>query len=66
MTLYLSTSFLSAQISVELAQAEQKIQKQAAQLECSLRGVLHEQYLEKFISEDHWDTLNVNPVRLLT
>ncbi|XP_048877737.1 NFX1-type zinc finger-containing protein 1 [Brienomyrus brachyistius] len=50
------------EISMELAQAEQRIQEQASQLECSLRGILHEQYLERFISEDHWNSLNVNPM----
>ncbi|KAG9353375.1 hypothetical protein JZ751_017954 [Albula glossodonta] len=50
------------EISTELAQAEQKILQQAGQLECSLRGVLHEQFLERFISEEHWDSLCNQPL----
>ncbi|KAG7478317.1 hypothetical protein MATL_G00079120, partial [Megalops atlanticus] len=50
------------EISAELAQAEQRILQQAGQLECSLRGVLHEQFLERFISEDHWDSLSNQPM----
>ncbi|KAK6319679.1 hypothetical protein J4Q44_G00108900 [Coregonus suidteri] len=40
---------------------ETKIQTQSVQLECSLRGVLREQYLQKFISEKHWDSLILQP-----
>ncbi|KAG5836364.1 hypothetical protein ANANG_G00253830 [Anguilla anguilla] len=50
------------EISTELAQAEQKIVQQASQLECSLRGIMHEQFLERFISEDHWDCLSNQPM----
>ncbi|KAJ8259276.1 hypothetical protein COCON_G00182880 [Conger conger] len=50
------------EISTELGQAEQKMVQQASQLECSLRGVLHEQYLELFISERHWDSLRLQPM----
>ncbi|KAJ8260466.1 hypothetical protein GJAV_G00182490 [Gymnothorax javanicus] len=50
------------EISTELAQAEQKIVQQASQLECSLRGVLHEQFLERFIAEEHWDSLSNQPM----
>ncbi|KAJ8358613.1 hypothetical protein SKAU_G00151380, partial [Synaphobranchus kaupii] len=50
------------EISTELGKAEQKIMQQAGQLECSLRGVLHEQYLERFILEDHWDSLSNQPM----
>ncbi|KAL4624352.1 NFX1-type zinc finger-containing protein 1-like [Arapaima gigas] len=49
------------EISVELAQAEQRILEQASQLECSMRGILHEQFLEQFISDHHWESLNNNP-----
>uniref|UniRef100_A0A8C9W6D5 Zinc finger NFX1-type containing 1 n=1 Tax=Scleropages formosus TaxID=113540 RepID=A0A8C9W6D5_SCLFO len=47
----------------EVTQAEQRILEQASQLECSLRGILREEFLEKFISEDHWESLNNSPVR---
>ncbi|KAJ8401330.1 hypothetical protein AAFF_G00385610 [Aldrovandia affinis] len=50
------------EISTELAQAEQKILQQASQLECSLRGVMQEKYLERFIAEDHWDSLCNQPM----
>ncbi|XP_041944382.1 NFX1-type zinc finger-containing protein 1 [Alosa sapidissima] len=50
------------EIHKELAEAEQLIKRQAAQLECSLRGVIHEQFLERYISEVHWDSLCVQPL----
>lgn len=31
-------------------------------LECSLKGVLREGFLRKFISDRHWDSLNLPPV----
>lgn len=70
LSFYASLSYLllicehgvSPQIHKELAEAEQLIKRQAAQLECSLLGVIHEQFLERYISEEHWDSLCVQPV----
>ena len=31
-------------------------------MECMLRGVIHEQFLERYISEVHWDSLCLQPV----
>ncbi|XP_062400969.1 NFX1-type zinc finger-containing protein 1 [Sardina pilchardus] len=49
------------EIHKELEEAEQLIKRQAAQLECSLRGVIQEQFLERYISDVHWDSLCVQP-----
>ncbi|XP_063071469.1 NFX1-type zinc finger-containing protein 1 isoform X2 [Engraulis encrasicolus] len=49
------------EIHKELTEAEQHIKTQSAQLECSLRGVIHEQFLENHISDQHWDSLCLQP-----
>ncbi|KAL2090898.1 hypothetical protein ACEWY4_013161 [Coilia grayii] len=49
------------EIHKELTEAEQLIKTQTARLECSLRGVIHEQFLERYISEEHWDSLCLQP-----
>ncbi|MGH0131754.1 UNVERIFIED_CONTAM: hypothetical protein FKN15_048582 [Acipenser sinensis] len=49
------------EITSELAQAGQRIEEEAGHLECTLRGVLHEQYLERFIQEEHWSGLCHQP-----
>ncbi|XP_058859424.1 NFX1-type zinc finger-containing protein 1-like, partial [Acipenser ruthenus] len=49
------------EITSELAQAGQRIEEEAGHLECTLRGVLHEQYLERFIHEEHWSGLCHQP-----
>ncbi|CDR00489.1 unnamed protein product, partial [Oncorhynchus mykiss] len=54
----------NSEIYDALRTEETKIQTQSVQLECSLRGVLREQYLQKFISEKHWDSLTLQPVSL--
>ncbi|XP_031682929.1 NFX1-type zinc finger-containing protein 1-like isoform X2 [Oncorhynchus kisutch] len=51
----------NSEIYDALRTEETKIQTQSVQLECSLRGVLREQYLQKFISEKHWDSLTLQP-----
>lgn len=38
--------------------AQTHIEKQSDYLECSLRGVINEHYLQKYISDDHWNSLN--------
>ncbi|XP_039590839.1 NFX1-type zinc finger-containing protein 1 [Polypterus senegalus] len=49
------------EITSELAQAEHRIREEAGHLECILRGVLHEQFLERFIRVEHWNSLHYLP-----
>ncbi|KAG1963351.1 NFX1-type zinc finger-containing protein 1 [Pimephales promelas] len=49
-------------IYTEMEQAEELLKRQTAQLECSLRGVLREDFLERYISSEHWDSLCLQPV----
>ncbi|XP_020339540.2 NFX1-type zinc finger-containing protein 1 [Oncorhynchus kisutch] len=51
----------NSEIYDALRTEETKIQTQSVQLECSLRGVLREQFLQRFISEEHWDSLSLQP-----
>ena len=51
----------SSQIYSELREEEMEIQSQAVKLECSLKGVIREAFLEKFISEEHWLSLQHCP-----
>ncbi|XP_073708408.1 NFX1-type zinc finger-containing protein 1 [Garra rufa] len=46
----------------EMEAAEELLKRQSAQLECSLRGVLKEDFLERYISPQHWDSLCQQPV----
>uniref|UniRef100_A0A673AYI1 NFX1-type zinc finger-containing protein 1-like n=1 Tax=Sphaeramia orbicularis TaxID=375764 RepID=A0A673AYI1_9TELE len=41
---------------------EQKLEHQSVKLECSLKGPLRQNYLQKYISETHWDSLHQPPV----
>ena len=52
----------SCQMYDELRMEEECIMQQSAKLECSLKGVLREQFLRKFISDTHWDSLVLPPV----
>lgn len=50
------------EISNNMQEAETLLKAQSAQLECSLRGVLKEDFLEKYISEQHWHSLCLQPL----
>ncbi|XP_072540909.1 NFX1-type zinc finger-containing protein 1 [Salminus brasiliensis] len=50
------------EIYSDMRVAESQIQKQAAQLECSLRGVINERFLQQYINDEHWDSLNFQPM----
>ncbi|KAK6320892.1 hypothetical protein J4Q44_G00078680 [Coregonus suidteri] len=51
----------NSEIYDALRTEETKIQTQSVQLECSLRGILREQFLQRFISEEHWESLSLQP-----
>ncbi|KTF77127.1 hypothetical protein cypCar_00032600 [Cyprinus carpio] len=42
-------------IYTQMEAAQELLKRQSVQLECSLRGVLKEDFLEKYISSQHWD-----------
>nr|XP_006003202.1 PREDICTED: NFX1-type zinc finger-containing protein 1 [Latimeria chalumnae] len=44
-------------ITNEMKESEQKIVEGSKHLECTTRGIIHEQYLEKYIEPQHWDSL---------
>ncbi|XP_078092539.1 NFX1-type zinc finger-containing protein 1 isoform X1 [Mustelus asterias] len=45
------------EVTNQMRESEQKIRTAAQHLECTTQGVLHEQYLEKYISAMHWNSL---------
>ncbi|XP_051887506.1 NFX1-type zinc finger-containing protein 1 isoform X2 [Pristis pectinata] len=45
------------EVTNQMRESEQKICTAARHLECTTQGVLHEQYLEKYISPEHWNSL---------
>ncbi|XP_078411503.1 NFX1-type zinc finger-containing protein 1 isoform X1 [Cetorhinus maximus] len=45
------------EVTNQMRESEQKIRAAAQHLECTTQGVLHEQYLEKYISAMHWNSL---------
>ncbi|KAB5584014.1 hypothetical protein PHYPO_G00102520 [Pangasianodon hypophthalmus] len=49
------------EIQREMQDAQTHIKKQSSYLECSLRGVINERFLQKYISDEHWDSLNQQP-----
>ncbi|XP_059186152.1 NFX1-type zinc finger-containing protein 1 isoform X2 [Centropristis striata] len=49
------------QIYRQLCEEERGIQTQSVRLECSLKGVLRETFLRKFISDLHWLSLHEPP-----
>ncbi|KAM9410372.1 NFX1-type zinc finger-containing protein 1 [Pholidichthys leucotaenia] len=51
-----------SQISRQLHEAEDAIETQSMRLECSLKGVMHERFLQRFISDCHWDSLHQLPM----
>lgn len=49
-------------IYTQMEAAQELLKRQTIQLECSLRGVLKEDFLERYISSQHWDSLCLQPV----
>ncbi|XP_014191465.1 NFX1-type zinc finger-containing protein 1 [Haplochromis burtoni] len=49
------------QVYRELCEEEKEIEEQSIKLECSLKGVLRETFLHKFILRQHWDSLHRPP-----
>ncbi|XP_023281831.1 NFX1-type zinc finger-containing protein 1 [Seriola lalandi dorsalis] len=47
----------------QLCEEERELQNQSVKLECSLKGVLRESILRRFISYRHWDSLNLPPMQ---
>ncbi|XP_030067298.1 NFX1-type zinc finger-containing protein 1 [Microcaecilia unicolor] len=44
-------------ITRQMKQSEQKLHEGGQHLECSMRGVLQERFLEKYIEPHHWESL---------
>lgn len=51
------------EIYKKLCQEERELQQQSVRLECSLKGVMRECFLQKFISNSHWDSLHLCPIQ---
>ncbi|XP_006782832.1 NFX1-type zinc finger-containing protein 1 [Neolamprologus brichardi] len=49
------------QVYRQLCEEEKEIEEQSIMLECSLKGVLRESFLHKFILRRHWDSLHRPP-----
>ncbi|XP_063329532.1 NFX1-type zinc finger-containing protein 1 [Pelmatolapia mariae] len=49
------------QVYRQLCEEEKEIEEQSIKLECSLKGVLRESFLHKFILRRHWDSLHRPP-----
>uniref|UniRef100_A0A3B4AX81 RZ-type domain-containing protein n=1 Tax=Periophthalmus magnuspinnatus TaxID=409849 RepID=A0A3B4AX81_9GOBI len=53
-------NYLSAAYNtVKLCEAERELQVQSMQLECTVKGVLRENVLQRYIKEKHWDSLHM-------
>ncbi|KAJ7332316.1 hypothetical protein JRQ81_014496 [Phrynocephalus forsythii] len=46
-----------ANVSGEMREAQLHLEDAGAQLECSLRGVLHERHLRGYMADQHWESL---------
>ncbi|MXQ86631.1 hypothetical protein E5288_WYG012925 [Bos mutus] len=57
--LHLRRAYMS--IMTQMKESEQELHEGAQTLECTMRGVLQEQHLEKFISPQHWKSLMNGP-----
>ncbi|XP_049446635.1 NFX1-type zinc finger-containing protein 1 isoform X2 [Epinephelus fuscoguttatus] len=55
--------FAYSEIYENLRQEEERIQKQSIRLECALKGVLRESFLQSFISYEHWESLHLPPTQ---
>ncbi|XP_054995479.1 NFX1-type zinc finger-containing protein 1 isoform X1 [Sorex araneus] len=59
--MHLRRAYMS--IMTEMKESEQELHEGAQTLECTMRGVLREQHLEKYISPQHWNSLISGPVQ---
>lgn len=48
----------------QMKESEQELHIGARTLECTMRGVVREQYLEKYISSEHWKSLISGPIQV--
>lgn len=48
----------------QMKESEQELHEGAKTLECTMRGVLREQHLEKYISPQHWKSLMNGPIQV--
>ncbi|KAK2915291.1 NFX1-type zinc finger-containing protein 1 [Channa argus] len=54
--------FAYNEIYKQLRQEEREIEQQSLKLECSLKGVLRETFLQRFILDKHWISLHLPPI----
>ncbi|XP_006881685.1 PREDICTED: NFX1-type zinc finger-containing protein 1 [Elephantulus edwardii] len=59
--MHLRRAYMS--IITEMKESEQELHEGAQTLECTMHGVLREQFLEKYISSQHWQSLMNGPVQ---
>ncbi|XP_019799428.1 NFX1-type zinc finger-containing protein 1 [Tursiops truncatus] len=59
--MHLRRAYMS--IVTQMKESEQELHEGAQTLECTMRGVLREQHLEKYISLQHWKSLMNGPVQ---
>nr|XP_020025521.1 NFX1-type zinc finger-containing protein 1 isoform X2 [Castor canadensis] len=59
--MHLRRAYMS--IVTEMKESEQELHEGAQTLECTMRGVLREQFLEKYISPRHWESLMNGPMQ---
>lgn len=59
--MHLRRAYMS--IVTEMKESEQELHEGAQTLECTMRGVLREQHLEKYISSKHWESLMSGPMQ---
>lgn len=60
--MHLRRAYMS--IVTEMKESEQELHEGAQTLECTMRGVLREQHLEKYISHKHWESLMNGPMQV--
>ncbi|XP_003932606.3 NFX1-type zinc finger-containing protein 1 [Saimiri boliviensis] len=59
--MHLRRAYMS--IMTQMKESEQELHEGAKTLECTMHGVLREQYLEKYILPQHWKSLMNGPVQ---
>ncbi|XP_045385200.1 NFX1-type zinc finger-containing protein 1 [Lemur catta] len=59
--MHLRRAYMS--IVTQMKESEQDLHEGARTLECTMRGVLREQFLEKYISPQHWESLMNGPMQ---
>uniref|UniRef100_A0A2K6NYD4 NFX1-type zinc finger-containing protein 1 n=1 Tax=Rhinopithecus roxellana TaxID=61622 RepID=A0A2K6NYD4_RHIRO len=59
--MHLRRAYMS--IMTQMKESEQELHEGAKTLECTMRGVLREQYLQKYISPQHWESLMNGPAQ---